>query len=306
MILQASHFATGRFMATAVQTSQKVLVYDGDCPMCTATVGWLLGAGWVKPEQARANFDLGADDLELVRAAGIKNQLVVFDPETRETRSGSDGLLWIIGENTRHPLLVRVLGLPGVRRLVRMGYETISYNRRVISPPRHRIVCDCEPEVTLGRRLMLIVPLVVVVLAIVALLGATVWHASALGSAWEGAAVIVATATSGYLALAIVAAIGLGGEQRIDYLAHLAVTMFIGALLVSPAIVVSLVAPANLAMVFDMLAIVAAWLAMFRMQRRRVAAVKLGPGWLAAWAALSVASFAGAVYVIASQGVLAS
>src|SRR6476660_3965437 len=165
-------------MSTAVEKSTRFLTYDGDCPMCTSTVAWLVRTKLVEPDQLRSNHVLEGADLDTVRAAGIRNQLVVLDPISRETRSGTDGLLWIIGDNLGHPLWVRILSWPLVRQLLRFGYETVSYNRRVISPPRHQIVCDCEPEVTLARRLMLIVPLVVFSLALAAAFGAALFHAT--------------------------------------------------------------------------------------------------------------------------------
>ncbi len=293
-------------MTTSVKTSQKMLIFDGDCPMCNATVGWLLAAGWVMPEQTRANYDLAPGELELARAAGIKNQLVVFDPLTRETRAGSDGLLWIIGANRPWNLLVRVLALPGFRHGLRIAYETISYNRRVISPPRHQIVCDCEPDVTPARRLMLIVPLAVVALILVGLLGAAMSFGWELGSAWQGAALAIVAAASGPVVLAVAAAVSLSGQQRIDYVAHLVVTFFAGAVLVSPAIVASLAPSPSFGLVFDLLAVAAAAYAMFRMQRRRLAVLKLPPAWLWAWLALVPLPPLAAILWVAFGGGLAA
>ena len=122
----------------------------------------------VRAEQTRSNHDLEGADLESVRAAGIRNQVVVLDPQTRETRVGSEGLVWLIGDNLGNPLFMRIWSWPGFRQVMRLGYEAISYNRRVISPPRHRIVCDCEPEVTVARRMSLIVPVLLLSLVLVA------------------------------------------------------------------------------------------------------------------------------------------
>ena len=239
-----------------------------------------------RAEQTRANYDLPPEELERARAAGIKNQLVVFDSDTGETRSGSDALLWIIAANRPRNLLVRVLALPGLRQVLRVGYETISYNRRVISPPKHRIVCDCEPEVTVARRLMLIVPLALAALVLVGMLGAALVYHWQLASAASGGLAAMLAAGCGPLVLAVAAAIALRGEQRIDYLAHLAVTFFVGAVLISPAIIASLAPSASFVVVFDLLVFAAAAAAMFRMQRRRLAAMQLPPIWLWSWLAL--------------------
>lgn len=284
-------------MATDVKTAavQKVLAYDGDCPMCLATVAMLLRLGLVRPEQARSNHELEGADLEAARQAGIRNQLVVLDRETRETRAGSDGLLWIIGENTGHHFLVRLLGLPGIRQIVRLKYETISYNRRVISPPRHQIVCDCEPEVTVGRRLLLVVPLVLTTLGLTAAFGAAVFARWGVGDASEGAIFLPIAAGAGWVVMIAAGLFLLGGMTKIDYVAHLAVTMFAGALVLVPAMLLTLVLPRPAAMAVDGAAVLAGFALMFAMQRRRVGAIGLNRVWLWAWAVVLVGALAGSV-----------
>lgn len=271
-------------MATATTQSEKFLAYDGDCPMCMATIALLLRMKMVAPEQARSNHDLQGDDLDDVRAAGIRNQLVVLDPATRETRAGADGLLWIIGDHLGHPWWVRLLGLPGLRQLTRFGYETVSYNRRIISPPRHQIVCDCEPEVTVGRRLMLIVPALVVAVACWKLMAA----ATLLNGDWFAAvrevAQVVAVTSAGWLVLCAGAIALLRGEKRIDYVGHLAVTLMTGSLPLLIAAAIAWALPHSAAIVLDGAALLAGYVIMLRMQPRRLKSLALGNAWLAAWA----------------------
>jgi hypothetical protein len=166
--------------------------------------------------------------------------------------------------------------------LVRVGYETVSYNRRVISPPRHQIVCDCEPEVTIGRRLMLIVPLVVATIAIVALFAGSVAGVLAAGAGW--------------LVMIAAGLVLLGGMLRLDYAAHLVVTMFVGALVLLPAALLRFVLPGDVAAVVNGVSLVAAFALMFAMQRRRVAALKLNSIWLWAWAILVAATIGAEVF----------
>jgi predicted DCC family thiol-disulfide oxidoreductase YuxK len=285
----------GISMTTDVKTSEKILAYDGDCPMCRATVALLLRLKLVRPEQLRSNHELEGADLEAAQRAGIRNELVVLDPASGETRAGSDGLLWIIGENTNHHLLVRLLGLPGIRQIVRWKYEAISYNRRVISPPGHQIVCDCEPDVTVGRRLTLIVPLVVMATAIVAGFGAAVFAGGNIGAAPAGAVFAVIAGGLGWVVMIAAGLVLLRGMLRVDYAAHLAVTLFAGALVLVPAMLLTLVLPWGAAAAVDALAVLAAFALMFAMQRRRVAALGLGRGWLWAWAIVLVAAVVGSI-----------
>jgi hypothetical protein len=278
-------------MTNSVKSGEKILAYDADCPMCGSTIAWLLRAGLLKPQQTRGNHDLAGDEREAALAAGIRNQLVVLDPETGETRAGTDGLLWIIGDNTGHPLLVRLLSLSGLRQALRWGYETISYNRRVISPPRHQVVCDCEPEVTAARRWMLIGPTLAAALLVVALFGAAVFLGWELGDGWSGALFMEVAAGSGWTALVLAALVGLRGGQRGDYLAHLAVTLFAGALVLVPSSLLVPLVPRPGLVVLDGVSVLASFWLMFRMQRRRVAAAGLAQRWLWAWVVAVGAGF---------------
>ncbi len=280
-------------MATETTQRDMMLVYDGDCPMCISTVGMLKRSGLVTPEQTVSSHDLSADEFSTAHAAGLRNQLVVLEPRTQETRSGTDGLLWIIGRNRGNPLWVRALSLPGVRHLVGMGYETISYNRRIVSPPRHAVRCDCEPEVTLGRRLMLVVPLLVATIALTAMFGATLFARLNLGDAATGAVWMIAGAGVGWVVMGCFASAALRSEQRIDYLAHLVVTAFMGVLVLLPAAVVSWWLPPWGVAALAIVSVLVSFTIMFRMQVRRIPAVGLSTRWLWAWSGVLVIALLG-------------
>jgi predicted DCC family thiol-disulfide oxidoreductase YuxK len=282
-------------MTTDLKTSELLLAYDGDCPMCLATIGLLLRLGLVRPEQTRSNHDLDAADLAAAQQAGIRNQLVVIDLTSRETRAGSDALLWIIGAGRRGKFLVRVLGLPGLRHLLRYGYETISYNRRVVSPPRHQVVCDCEPEVTVARRMTLIVPLLLVTILLVAGFGAAAFVGWGLGDALTGALFTQIAAGAGWVVMIVAGVVLLGGMQRIDYVAHLVVTMFAGALVLLPAAILTPLVGVPVSIALVCVSLLAAFALMFAMQRRRVAAIGLGATWLWAWAIVLVLTTGGSI-----------
>lgn len=283
-------------MTTEVAKRQLQLVYDGDCPMCTASVGFLTRRGLVAAEQTVSNHDLPPEDLAAAQAAGIRNQLVVLDPHTRATRTGADGLLWIIGENRGYPLWVRIASLPFVKPLVRFGYEAVSYNRRIISPPKHAIRCDCEPQATLARRLTLVAPLVLLTATIAAGFGAAVFHGLERNAA-SGALVALSAFVAAVLALTIVATIALGGEQRIDYLAHQAVIAFVGALALLPASTVAAWLPPRASLVVAWLSLLVSFALMFRMQSRRLNAVGLSTIWRWAWVASAVCALLACVGV---------
>lgn len=269
-------------MTTVSATATKIVAYDGDCPMCTSTIGMLIGLKLLKPDQTRGIHELDRADFDAVYAAGIRNQLVVIDPVTREARTGSDGLLWILRENTGNHFLIRLLALPGMRHLLGWGYQIISYNRRIISPPRRRIVCDCEPEVTVARRLSLILPVLAITMLLMAGIGAAAFRGWELGDAGSGALCMV-IAVGSVCAVLAAGSIFLPKEKRIDYLGHLVVTMFVGALVLAPvSLLTPLVGQSGL-IVLDGASVLASVALMFAMQRRRVAALAISKAWVWAW-----------------------
>jgi predicted DCC family thiol-disulfide oxidoreductase YuxK len=278
-------------MTTALKPAEKILAYDGDCPMCTTTVAMLIRMKLVRPDQTRANYDLTGADLEAAQAAGIRNQLVVLDSQTHETRSGTDGLLWILRENTGNHFLVRLLTLPGIRQALRWGYQVISYNRRIVSVPRHQIVCDCEPEVTLGRRLSLVVPLLLLTIFFTAAFGAAVFSGWQLGDALAGAGFMEVALGTFWVALVVASAVLLAADKRVDYLAHLAATMFVGALVLVPASLLTPLLPRQALVALNCATVLASVALMFSMQRRRIAALGLSRGWLWAWVAVLTVGF---------------
>ncbi len=278
-------------MTTDVQTAEKFLAYDGDCPMCIATVGLLIRWGLVRQEQTHANHDLDAADAELARQAGIRNQLVVIDPVTRQTRVGSDGLLWIVGETAGYRSLTRLFSLPGFRQLLNFGYQAVSYNRRIISPPAQQIVCDCEPQVTVFRRLTLMVPLAVLSVLIMAGFGAAVFVGCGLGDPLAGVVLMEVASGVGWLIAGTAGATLLRGMRGLDYVGHLVVTMFAGSLVLLPGAMVLAFLPRPAAVALAVLSLMFSCSTMFKMQVRRVTRQSLSYFWLWGWALVMLAGF---------------
>lgn len=278
-------------MTTDIRTAEKFLAYDGDCPMCIASVGALVNWGLVRPEQTRANHDLDPLDAELARESGIRNQLVVIDPNTREARVGTAGLLWIIGETPGCGFATKLLSLPVLRHLLSFGYQAISYNRRIISPPKHQIVCDCEPQVTVGRRLQLIVPLIVFSALVVAAWGAAVFVSCELGTAAAGATLASAATLLGWTIMALAGFAVLGGMRGLDYLGHLAVTMFAGAMILLAATAVIPWLPVPPAAALATLSLMFCFSKMFSMQLQRAKATGLPLPWVWSWTAVMLITF---------------
>lgn len=105
-----------------------VILYDGDCGFCSASVRLATGR-WLRtrlePMMAQ-RADLSAWGLE--RAACLE-ALHVVDPAGR-VHIGSDAIAAILRSSRQPwPLLGRVLLLPGIRTVARWGYGIVARNR---------------------------------------------------------------------------------------------------------------------------------------------------------------------------------
>ena len=279
-------------MATTSTTTRtgKILIYDGDCPMCRATIARLLAWRLVWPEQTVSNHELSADDLTAARAAGLRNELIVLDPATGELRRGTDGLLWIVRDNRRQRFLVSVLSLAGFRHVLRLGYQTIAYNRRIISPPETRIVCDCEPELTGARRMMLVVPALVFNAVVLCGSGAALFAATGWDRPLDGALAFAASIVAIGLVLGMAALVGMPREKRLDYLGHVAVTLFCGATAFLPIAMLAAFLPREWAMAGFALSAAVSLMISIAMQPRRVAALGLHQAWVLVWVLAAVSA----------------
>lgn len=154
----------------------KILVYDGDCPMC----GWISRRfgelGLADDENRRPYQSFEGDLAQRLEGAGIRNEMLVLDTESGELRAGIDGFLWLLSDS-RWGGLAGALSLAPARALMRLVYRTIAYNRRVLAPPPRGIVCACDPDPHAGFRTLFIVGLAVFNLVGVGLLGLAVSNA---------------------------------------------------------------------------------------------------------------------------------
>ncbi len=107
-------------------------------------------------------------------------------------------------------------------------------------------------------------------------------------------------AVSGWLIVGGVAIAVLRGEQRIDYLAHLVVMAFSGALVLIPAGIFGWWLSGQAGLALAAISVFASFALMFAMQRRRLAAVGLTDRWRWGWAIAVVLGAAAALAVTAA------
>lgn len=200
----------------------KILVYDGDCRMCTrfskvADRRWLVGDAERRPADS---FE--GEDYARLMEAGVHNEMAVIEPASGEIRTGYDAILWLM-RSGMFAWLVPLFARGPLAWLGRTDYKTVAYNRRIISPVKRGVACACDPDLHVGYRTLFIV-LCVAWMALI--MGVYAW--SLLGGAWWLGAALPA-------AWCLVALPGLGfpSPRNLDHMAHLA---FVGTAMTLPAL----------------------------------------------------------------------
>jgi predicted DCC family thiol-disulfide oxidoreductase YuxK len=189
-----------------MNSTEKAIIFDNNCPMCQLYTQGFVQAGMLKPENRIAFTCLPEKYAEQIDLDRSRHEIALIDVQGGKTLYGLDSLLYVIG--TRLPALARVARFAPFYFFFKILYAFVSYNRRVIIQAKPQAF-DCAPDFHAGYRL-----------AFIAL--AYVW-----GSLVFGIPIIyLLSITVGHYALPF-----LGKHQRTELLGQLAVSLLIACLL---------------------------------------------------------------------------
>jgi predicted DCC family thiol-disulfide oxidoreductase YuxK len=138
-----------------MKTTDKILLYDDYCPLCTWYSGLFVRSGLLKPGN-RVAFSKA--DISVLTAIDIekgKDEIPLFDPATRQTLYGIDSLLEILGQQCGS--IKKAGNIKPVKWLLKRLYKFVSYNRKVIVARK----CgpgtfDCSPGFNIPYRIIFI------------------------------------------------------------------------------------------------------------------------------------------------------
>jgi len=220
----------------------RILIYDGDCSMCTRSVRMLSAVGWVPRDATIAYGDL-APELGLdVLEAGIHSEIVTLQlrtplapgqpatglaPADVERMIVGAAAIFASGAASRLVLwraLAGAIGRTPLPWLITPLYRTIALNRRIIAPAKPGITCACDPPFRAGYRVALVFASMLFV-SLCALLLALSSPAVATPSA-------IVSVLAAFNASALPALFLLRGEQRLDALAHGALALAGGGVVI--------------------------------------------------------------------------
>ncbi|MBI3221275.1 MAG: DUF393 domain-containing protein [Bacteroidetes bacterium] len=108
------------------------IIYDQECPLCNAYTGYFVKTGMLD-DKGRVPF--GEDTKKLFPTVDwerAKTEIALVNTTNGKTYYGIDSLITIIGQ--RFPKLIAIIRFDFIRFLVQKLYFLISYNRKVIAP----------------------------------------------------------------------------------------------------------------------------------------------------------------------------
>lgn len=211
----------------------RVLVYDGDCPLCRATSSVLVRLGGTGPDGRKAVGQFKGKARERLLQEGVGNELAVIDAGGGELRRGVDGILgW--AEETRLRPLARLASPSPVRAALGSVYRFVARNRRFIAPPSVTAEeCSCQPERDPARESVFIAVALTAAVAIAALYG---WSLAGRAGLAEPSYTVAGSALL-VLLVWFVAALAFGdlpGWTRPERMAHAAAGLVAGTWFLLP------------------------------------------------------------------------
>ncbi len=109
--------------------NERLVVYDGECPVCTRVATKLDEREWETPHCIVAFQDLEGELAQKMVDEGIDRQMLVYDPE-EETTVGGINAIRELQLSSNRKATGWLLGLPVVSQVASWGYRLFSANRR--------------------------------------------------------------------------------------------------------------------------------------------------------------------------------
>ncbi len=219
-----------------METVQKIIVYDNNCPMCQAYTKGFVKWGVLSAQDRVAFCELNPQQagryLDVQRS---RHEIPLIDLAGGETLYGVDAMTYLIGRKI--PFVGILMRNAMVHGFFKSLYSFISYNRRVITataPAKGGL--DCTPDFHLKHRLAFIA-FAVVVSSLISwrfCLSAGYYFPQAspmlpFAGVFAGLSLLLAVAFAGNSTV-------LGIRDIIERTGQAAVVMLIGALLLLPGV----------------------------------------------------------------------
>ncbi len=129
-----------------------MLIYDEDCPLCSAYTKAFVYTGLLEEAGRKSFREVGIETLGLVDTKKCNNEIPLIDYNTKEVWYGIDALLEIL--DSKVPFIKFIGNITPVKWILTKAYKFISYNRKVIVARRAGAGYDCSPDFNARYRLV--------------------------------------------------------------------------------------------------------------------------------------------------------
>ncbi len=113
-----------------MKQQNKILIYDGDCPLCAAYTKAFVKTGMLDNEGRQSFIQVKEEIFALVDDKKCFNEIPLVDIETKQVWYGIDALLEILNGKFRG--IKEIGNLRFIKWFLQKLYKLISYNRKVI------------------------------------------------------------------------------------------------------------------------------------------------------------------------------
>ena len=133
--------------------TNKILIYDDNCPLCTWYTGVFVKCGLLPAEGRRAFSVIEPALFDKIDFAKSRNEIPLLDTPTGKVFYGIDSLLEILDQKI--PLIKRICNFKPLKWLLHKLYRFISYNRKVVVARKcSNGAIDCTPDFNYFYRIL--------------------------------------------------------------------------------------------------------------------------------------------------------
>lgn len=263
-------------------TDSKVIIYDDNCPLCTAYTSGFIIAGLLKPGNRMSFSDL--QDKGIIQKLDLQrsmHEIPLVDMQGGETLYGVDSLTYILKQQM--PFIGSIMKQPACNWFFRKLYKLVSYNRRVVALPKaNQGGVNVCPDFNVKYRLLFICIAVVIASCVTCWFGTITQNYLPVPLQGEGGFRILLIAGSGWVLQLVLASLLLKSRQAIEYAGHLGVIMVTGVLILIPSIPVG-AATSYAYPIIPAWSVFCSSATMLYMHHKRVRHLHLSQAWTVVW-----------------------
>lgn len=209
----------------------KQIIFDGNCPMCSASIKSAVKWRLLPAEKVVAFDTLDPARHHQVDPDRFRNEMALIDLGDAPTLYGPDAAIHILSE--KYSLFRWLARFATFRQVIRPLYQFVAYNRYAISTPVPQPMrCACEPETPAAFRYAWLAFTLLISVVVTAAFGAALSRYFPDMPASAGAGQMLLIAGTGWLLTLAWARLRL--ENWLEYAAHLGAVMLRGVLILVP------------------------------------------------------------------------